>query len=143
MRIKNYFFFILHSTSIVKNFLLFPDDPRHAAMGHFYYCLEKNMEVQVLFLCRSSTPYKYYFCSVQMITCRVASCVCPGHSKLENFKLHSTPLHSKPQRTILGPLVFNVFINDLDSEIECTLRKFANDAKTRGAVDSLEGRGAL
>lgn len=113
------------------------------AMGHFHYCLEKNMEVQVLFLCRSSSHHKYYFCSVPMIMYRVESCVCPAHSKMENFKLHSTPLHSKPQRTILGPLLFNVFINDLESEIERTLRKFANNAKTGGAVDSLQGKGAL
>lgn len=41
------------------------------------------------------------------------------------------------QGSILGPVVFNVFINELDIGIKCTLSKFADDR------DSLEGREAL
>lgn len=54
--VRNYFFFILHSTNIVKK-LLFQDVPRHAAMNHFYYCLKKNMRAQILFLCRFSSHH--------------------------------------------------------------------------------------
>ncbi|GAB0177621.1 mitochondrial enolase superfamily member 1 [Grus japonensis] len=48
-----------------------------------------------------------------------------------------------PQGSVLGLALFNIFVSDMVSGIECTLSKFSNDTKLCGAVDTLEGRNAI
>ncbi|GAB0182852.1 mitochondrial enolase superfamily member 1 [Grus japonensis] len=47
------------------------------------------------------------------------------------------------QASVLGPALFNIFVSDMDSGIECTLSKFADNTELCGTVNTLEGRDAI
>ena len=48
-----------------------------------------------------------------------------------------------PQGSVLGLVLFDIFVGDMDSGMACTLGKFTNDTKGCGAVDTLDGRDAI
>jgi len=45
-----------------------------------------------------------------------------------------------PQRSGLGLALFHTFVSDMDSGVECTCSKFADNTKLCGVVDTPEGK---
>ena len=48
-----------------------------------------------------------------------------------------------PHRLVLGLVIFNIFLGDMDIGIKHTLSKITDDTELNDAVDMLEGRDAI
>ncbi|GAB0179313.1 mitochondrial enolase superfamily member 1 [Grus japonensis] len=66
-----------------------------------------------------------------------------SHSKSHGQQFNVPVTSGIPQGLLLGPALFNIFVSDMDSGIECTLSKFPNNTKPCLAVNTLEGRDAI
>lgn len=80
----------------------------------------------------------------RQVFCAVSELV-TGHTHAVNGSYSNwQPITSAiPERPVLSPMLFNIFVSDLDGGIKHTFMKCADDIKLSGEVDTSEGRATL
>jgi len=86
--------------------------------------------------------YGFDGCTILWIKNRMDDCIQRVAAKGSMSKWRSVT-SSVPQGSVLGWVLFSIFINGIDGGIERTLSRLADDTRLSGVVDTLEGRDAM
>jgi len=60
-----------------------------------------------------------------------------------SMSMWKSVMNSVPWESVLGPVLFDIFVGNMESGIKSTFSKFADDTKLSITVIMLEGRDAL
>ncbi|KAJ7403875.1 hypothetical protein WISP_148805 [Willisornis vidua] len=90
-------------------------------------------------VCGSDGEFYENHCEVHRAACLKKQKITIVHNEDCFFKVAS----DVPQESVLGLILFNIFVSDIGSGIKCPLSKFADGTKLYDAANTLKGRDAI